>query len=133
MAKESNHLMTVLKWILYLPLLYAFMALLRIGLTMADLWMGEQIKEDGLWSHVISEWFLYGIFWMPYALQVAIILWITNLCSKPQIGGAIALTLMVLSLVNFYFIEHNRFHLLPGIADIVMIGTLVYVTFIDKE
>lgn len=130
MGQDSNTFSKVLKWIFYIPILYAFMLLLKIGLMYTQFWIKDQVTSDGWWSYFIGS-LLLSSFWLPYFIEYLIIVWIINLSSKPKIGAAIAITLIVSSMINYYFIADNSFYIAPGLADIVMVGTLGYISFSD--
>ncbi len=131
-ADTSNAFSKVLKWIFFIPILYVFMILLKIGLLYAQFWIKDQVHEDSGWGYFVATT-VFGSFWIPYLIEYLIIVWIISLCSKPKIGAAIALTLMVLSMINYYFVADNSFYLGPGLADIVMLGALGYISFSDSS
>lgn len=132
MGQDSNTLSKVLKWIFYIPVLYAFTLLLKVGLIYTQFWIKDQVNDDGWWGYFIASTVL-GSFWIPYVIEYIIIVWIINLSSKPKVGAAIALTLIVLSMINYYFVADNSFYIAPGVADVVMIGTLSYMSFSDTH
>ena len=84
MGQDSNMFAKVLKWIFFIPILYIFMVLLKVGLLYAQFWIKDQVHEDSGWGYFVAST-VFGSFWIPYLIEYFIIIWIINLCSKAKI------------------------------------------------
>jgi hypothetical protein len=119
----------VIKWIIFIPVVYFTIGLFKFGALMVQFWIKKQVHEASGWSYFVAET-TFGWFWIPYMLLYLLInAEVNGLCTKPKIGAAMILPILVLNSIHFYFISGAEIYTSWVLADLTAYATLGYILY----
>src|SRR5882724_10722506 len=112
-----------IKWILFIPVVYFSVMLFKFAALMTQQWIKTQVREASGWSYFVAET-TFGWFWIPYMLLYLLLnAEVKGLCSKPKIGAAMILPILLLNSIHFYFISEAEAYLSWILSDLTTYAT----------
>lgn len=92
-----------IRWLIFLPLFFILVYLLKLGLGWVQLWVKPQLQQDGFAAYIAWSIFL-SVVWLPIPLIYAVFTSFFELfVPRPKTGATIAATLYIPLALLVYF------------------------------